>query len=115
MNQHKENLLKDIPNYCGVYKITANGDIYRGDKKLSPVSNGLGYYQIKLRKNGKRMNKYVHRLVWKTFNGDIPRGYEINHIDHNKSNNSLDNLELVTHSLNLKKAVEKHGHFGFLK
>ena len=46
--------------------------------------------------------------------GKVPKGYEINHVDHDKSNNSLTNLELVTHSENLKKAVEKHGHFGFL-
>ena len=92
MNSEKAKLLKDIPNYGGVYKITTNGDIYKGNQKLSPVNNGLGYYKIKLR-----------------------NGYEINHINHDKSNNSLANLELVTHSLNLKKAVEKHGHFGFLK
>ena len=115
MNSEKAKLLKDIPNYGGIYKITTNGDIYKGNQKLSPVNNGFGYYQIKLRKNGKRINKYIHRLVWETFNGNIPKGYEINHIDHDKSNNSLANLELVTHSLNLKKAVEKHGHFGFLK
>ena len=93
MKSEKAKLLKDITNYDEIYKITTEGDIYRGNQKLSPINNGLGYYQIKLRKNGKRVNKYVHRLVWETFNGNIPNGYEINHIDHDKSNNSLANLK----------------------
>lgn len=79
---------------------------------MSPISNGLGYLQVKLRHNGKRHNKYIHRLVWETFKGEIPKHLEINHIDHNKLNNSLSNLELVSHSENLKKAVQKYGYFG---
>lgn len=82
---------------------------------MSPYNNGTGYYQIKLRYNKKRYNRYVHRLIWETFNGIIPKNMEINHINHNKSDNSLSNLELVTHRDNLKKAVIKHGKFGFLK
>lgn len=79
---------------------------------MSPINNGIGYYQVKLRFSKKRFNRYIHRLVWETFIGIIPDGYEINHIDHNKQNNSLDNLELVTHSENLKKAFLHHGYFG---
>jgi hypothetical protein len=41
-----------------------------------------------------------HRLVWETFNGKIPDGLQINHIDLNKTNNRLDNLELATSSEN---------------
>ena len=79
---------------------------------MKPYDNGIGYIQVKLRRNGKRFNRYVHRLVWEVFKGPIPDGYEINHIDHDKSNNSLKNLELVTHSVNLKKAFKKYGYFG---
>ena len=107
--------MKNIPGFDGVYTINEQGEIYREGKRMSPINNGLGYYQVKLRKDNKRYNKYVHRLVWETFKGLIPVGYELNHIDHDKSNNSLLNLELVTHSDNLKKAVKKHGKFGFLK
>ena len=107
-------MIKEIQGYDPVYSIDEQGNIYRSGKKMFPVNNGIGYYQIKLRRNGKRYHRYVHSLVWEAFNGKVPKGYEINHIDHDKSNNSLTNLELVTHSENLKKAVEKHGHFGFL-
>lgn len=79
---------------------------------MTPVDNGLGYLQIRLSREGKRKAHYVHRIVWETFHGPIPEGYEINHIDHNKSNNSLGNLELVTHSENIKKAVKMYGYFG---
>lgn len=103
---------KLIPGFDPVYYADEEGNIYRNDKKLSPVDNGLGYQKIKLRLNGIRYNRYVHRLVWITFNGEIPDEYEINHIDHDKSNNSLKNLELVTHSDNLHKAFLHYGYFG---
>lgn len=103
---------KAIQGYDPVYYISKDGLIYRDNHKMSPANNGTGYYQIKLRKNKKRYTKYVHVLVWETFVGKIPKGYEINHIDHDKSNNSLSNLELVTHSQNIHKAVLYHGYFG---
>lgn len=40
--------------------------------------------------------KRMHQYVWEFYNGDIPKGYEIHHIDHDKSNNHIDNLELMT-------------------
>lgn len=103
---------KSIQGYDNVYFADDLGNIYRNNHKMAAINNGLGYYQIKLRLNGKRFVRYVHRIIWETFNGKIPSGYEINHIDHNKSNNKLSNLELVSHSENLKKAVQKYGYFG---
>ena len=105
-------MIKSIQGYDNVYSIDTEGNVYRDGKIMKPVNNGIGYYQIKLRRNKKRYAIYVHRVVWNTFIGPIPEGYEINHIDHDKSNNALSNLELVTHSDNLKKAVKKHGYFG---
>lgn len=49
-----------------------------------------------------KVNKVtVHKLVWTTFNGDIPEGYEIMHIDSDKTNNKLSNLKIGSHSENL--------------
>lgn len=54
---------KLIQGFDPVYYADEEGNIYRNDKKLSPVDNGLGYKQIKLRLNGVRYNRYVHRLI----------------------------------------------------
>ena len=43
---------------------------------------------------------FAHRLAWEFSNGAIPPGYEIDHIDHNPSNNRLANLHLVTKAEN---------------
>lgn len=49
---------------------------------------------IRLRRNGKA--KLEHILVWESIYGEIPNGYQIHHIDGNKLNNSIENLQLVT-------------------
>lgn len=65
--------------------------------KPCPLSSGYLTYGSKL--------GFVHRLVYETFVGEIPIKYEINHLDFNKSNNRLDNLELVTRSENQIHAI----------
>lgn len=55
----------------------------------------------------------VHRIVYETYKGKIPEGMEVDHIDRNKQNNSIDNLRLVTHKENCENR-ENLGqtHFG---
>ena len=43
-----------------------------------------------------------HRVIWVWHNGAIPEGMEINHIDYNRGNNHIENLEIVTHSENIQ-------------
>ena len=52
-----------------------------------------GYY-LSSNINGKRYR--LHRYIWEYYNGEIPKGYHIHHKDHNKDNNELENLELLT-------------------
>ncbi len=40
--------------------------------------------------------RLAHHLVWEAVNGPIPEGFEIHHLDHNKQNNDIENLKLVT-------------------
>ena len=54
---------KLIQGFDPVYYVDEEGNVYRNDKKLSPVDNGLGYKAIKLRLNGVRYSRYIHRLV----------------------------------------------------
>ncbi len=63
-----------------------------------------GYLTVKLVKNGEEKTYKVHRLVLETFEGPCPKGYEGNHEDTIKTNNSISNLEWVTHEENMKHA-----------
>jgi hypothetical protein len=61
-----------------------------------------GYWQVGLYDdNGERHMFQLHRVIWMAVNGDIPEGLEINHIDENKSNNSISNLNLMTRKENI--------------
>ena len=61
---------------------------------LKPTKTPGGYLMVAMGS--------VHRVVYETFIGEIPKGLEINHIDNIKSNNHISNLEAVTKSENLK-------------
>jgi hypothetical protein len=52
---------------------------------------------------------FVHRLIWMHFNGPIPEGYEINHINRMKADNRIENLELSTPSGNSRHAYSSPG------
>lgn len=53
---------------------------------------------------GDRFGDKVHRIIWKLHHGDIPRGYEIDHINMDKSDNRIENLRLLTHRNNIRAA-----------
>ena len=79
------------------------------------VKNNKNNYLVKgsLRNGYLRLNSIIsiHRLVWETFNGEIPEGMVIDHIDGNRSNNKLSNLRLVSQSENMNNA-QVNGHKG---
>ena len=53
---------------------------------------------------------YLHREVWKSFHGDIPKGHHIHHIDENPGNNSIENLECLSakdHAANHPLSAER--------
>lgn len=77
--------------------------IFWKEKKLEPTVNNSGYYILSIRKNGEQYSRGLHQIVWEAFNGEIPEGYEVDHIDNDPSNNNLSNLQLLTHEENLKK------------
>lgn len=95
---------KDIPGYEGRYQVSNTGKVKSmnyGRSGLPGIigtgDNGSGYQFVKICNADKKYRyHYVHRLVWEVFVGPIPEGMQINHKDENKSNNSLENLEIVT-------------------
>ena len=64
----------------------------------------MGYKQLIVSQHQHIKSVLVHRLVWETFNGSIPDGLQVDHIDGNNQNNNLANLQLLTLADNVKKA-----------
>ena len=85
--------------------ITKNGLVYRYDEYndrlvLCAENEHHGYSWCSGWINKVKFNRPIHRLVWETFNGEIPEGLEIDHMDNNRKNNALSNLQLVTRTEN---------------
>ena len=77
-------------------------------RKLALHKNG--YLKIDTYKNGKRKYYLVHRFIYECFRGDIPSKLQVDHIDNDKQNNCIDNLQLLTPAENCQKApVGKKG------
>ena len=101
---------KDVKNYEGVYQISNLGRAKRfyknkPEKILKPVKGHLGYMSYSFCINSKTKIYRIHRLVAIHYI-DNPNNYpEVNHIDGNKENYSIENLEWCTRSQNMK-----HGH-----
>ena len=110
---------KDILGYEGLYQVSIDGQVrslikrnglspgitYDVPRALKLSSNGRDYLKLTLvDRHGNRKQHYVHRLVADTFLPFDLSKSEINHIDGNKGNNNLYNLERVTPSENRKHA-----------
>lgn len=64
-----------------------NGETFTKDEKT-------GYYLST--QNHLYVGRRLHRVVWEYYNCEIPKGYHVHHIDHNKGNNDISNLRLLT-------------------
>ena len=99
---------QSIPNYEGRYSATDDGRIYSHltNRFLKQQKTHRGYMSVHLFKNGVSSRKRVHRLVAKAFISNPNEKEQINHIDGNKENNRVENLEWCTRSENAKDAYE---------
>lgn len=98
--------------------VTKDGLVFRINNHCRHMEPELIYCNLKPGRNGYiSVTKYVdnkhrrvtsvHRLVWETFIGKIPDGMEIDHINGDKTDNRLDNLQCVTHIENLANVNTK--------
>lgn len=88
-------------------KVRKNGRVdNRKGRVLKQKLNRYGYYEITLSSGEIRKTCLVHRLVAKAFIENHNGKPTVNHIDGNKRNNSVDNLEWATHKEQRKHAIE---------
>ena len=92
----------DICGYEGRYRISSNGNVFSliYNRLLSPIDFGTGYLNVKLRKNGSGKFYRIHRLVAQAFIENPNSFLEVNHIDEDKGNNRVDNLEWCSRKYN---------------
>lgn len=101
---------KDIPNYEGSYQVSNYGRIKslprkrirKTEKVLKSFTNNSGYEIIRLYQNGLERKYLIHRLVAEVFVTNVNNLPQVNHIDGNKHNNNVNNLEWCTASQNMK-------------
>jgi len=99
----------EIDTVGNVFTTKGNSPHLSEDGKLSVRIQSAGYHQIKMYHQGKIHQRLVHRLMWETFIGDIPDDMTIDHIDDNRENNVLSNLQLMSRGENTKKSWDKRG------
>lgn len=108
---------RSVKGYEGFYEVSDLGNvrslarrhrtfdgvkILKGVKNITPTDNGNGYLIVSLNKDGIRKSRYVHRLVAEMFiNKPVGKEY-VNHIDYNRKNNTVENLEWCTQAENLE-------------
>lgn len=113
MNEYMKPILTNTD-----YSATKSGKIWsnKRGKFLAPTKKKNGYLQVNLWKNGVMETHTVHRLVYEAFNGEIPYGMQVNHINENKTDNNLENLNLMNakencnHGSRLERIARNRGN-----
>lgn len=110
----------------GAYEVSSLGRVRRAKpgrrtftgRQLTLVLMKVGYFCVRPVVEGRNVQMCVHAMVAECFLGPRPDGFDVNHIDGVKTNNSVSNLEYVSHGDNMRHAFamglaprgERHGH-----
>lgn len=114
-----EEIWKPVKTFEGYYEVSNLGNVrsctryinhssgsskvlHKGKILSKIIASTRGYYQVSLSKEGKTYKVYVHRIVAEAFIEGS--GETVNHIDGNKLNNVVSNLEWLSYSDNNKHA-----------
>lgn len=108
-----QEIWKDLIGYEGLYQVSNLGNIrslnYRKTnaiKQLKYRINHKGYFDVQISKKAKTKRMFLHRLVARTFIPNPNNLPQVNHIDGNKLNNNVNNLEWCDNSYNQKHAYK---------
>ena len=116
----QKEIWKDVVSYEKHYQVSSYGRVKSLDrvnvrghkikgKMLNPAYDGRGYLMVGLSLNGNQKSRKVHQLVAEAFLNHVPNGYGllVDHIDNNKLNNNLSNLQVISNRENCSK--DKNG------
>ena len=96
---------KDIKGYEGLYQVSNLGRVkslkFGKERILKTGVDRYGYISVNLYKNNKRKLCKVHRLVAEAFIPNLENKPEVNHLDEDKTNNMVSNLEWCTRNENV--------------
>jgi hypothetical protein len=111
---------KPVVGYEGIYEVSNLGKVFslprkwigakgcnrsHNGKYLSVQKSTKGYLRVLLSENGKSKIREIHQLVAEAFLNHTPCGYKlvVDHIDNDKTNNKVSNLQLITQRENASK------------
>jgi len=114
-----------IPGYEGFYQVSNFGNVRSVDRFVNSINgssrllkgrllvkykNQKGYLSVCLKVNNKQRTKLVHQLVAKTFLNHKANGNKkvVDHINHDKSDNRVENLRVVSQRENLSNRKNKY-------
>lgn len=103
-----EEVWKDVSGFEGKYQVSNLGRVRNANGRLmkGSIHNKSQYKYVVLRVNNKRYNKHIHRLVADAFIPNTHNSPCVNHIDGNKTNNVVENLEWCTYKENTAHAIK---------
>ena len=94
----------EIMNKNGITYIA--GLLYKNGKEIGHPRKKGDYLRIQM-----GVNKVTaHRFIWEMFNGKIESGMQIDHINGNRQDNRIENLQCITHDANNKRKNHAKGY-----
>ena len=109
VKEYTNEIWKPVRGYEGMYEVSNYGNVrsmnynHTGEvRNMKTETNKNGYKQVNLCKDGKQKLPTVHRLVAQAFLPNPENLPQVNHINENKSDNRVENLEWTTREKNVR-------------